>query len=104
MFGKKYNDTEDVPGNVCPHCRKKKITRSGMGTCGGRKCLQEENARAIYDGDFGTRYQSGGGQKVRIDGKGKQLKVLTSKTIKGTHCYVLADGKERITVPIDRCK
>lgn len=102
MRTRKYGEGESVPKGVCRHCKKRRVTRSGMGTCGRRACLAEENAQAM-SGHYGDRYESGATKKVKIDGRGKAMPVVGSKTIKGTHCYIINTGHGRMSVPIERC-
>lgn len=104
-WGRKYPDGEQKGGNVCiiAGCSKRK-SRSGMGTCGSRKCLA--TAQRILLSDEGIDPHKDGrdpgkGLKVKVDGKGSTKSVKSSKTVRGTHCYVLDDGT---TVPMDRCK
>lgn len=106
MRTKSYGNGENLPPGVCPCCRKRKIKRSGLGTCGGRTCIAEMNARAMKPTGYGDRYESGGGtgSKVKIDGRGKAMPVVGSKTVKGTHCYIVNTGKGRMTIPIERCE
>lgn len=67
-------------------------------TCGRQGCIQKVN-ESLRDG-VDNRDPSQG-IKVKVDGKGSAKKVKTSKTIRGTHCYILTDGT---AIPINRCK
>jgi hypothetical protein len=72
------------------------------GRCAGG-CGRKGKARVFNKGlrgaDVDNRDPSRG-MKVKVDGRGPAKKVTGSKTIKGTHCYVLQDGT---AIPINRC-
>jgi hypothetical protein len=44
---RKYKEGESLPSDVCPGCRNHKKSRSGMGTCGHRDCIDYLNTISI---------------------------------------------------------
>ena len=68
-------------------------------TCGSQRCIQKVNESLRGSGE--DNRDPSQGMRVKVDGKGSPKKVKTSKTIRGTHCYILQDNT---AVPIDRCK
>lgn len=102
---RKRKDGEMLPDNMCPYCRKRKITRSGGGSCCGRSgCLAQLNADSVGGGD---RAKTAKGETVWVKGsRGHEYVVITDKQVRGTPCYVLKDKQtgDRITRPIDDCE
>lgn len=47
MKTRKYKEGESLPSDVCPGCRNHKKSRSGMGTCGHRDCIDYLNTISI---------------------------------------------------------
>ena len=47
MKTRKYREGEALPSDVCPGCRNHKKSRSGMGTCGHRDCIDYLNTISI---------------------------------------------------------
>lgn len=102
----KYGEGEEISANTCPHCRKRRIKRSGLGTCGNSRCLAAENRRAINDDDdhYGDRRKTAKNERIWIKGQvGREYRVVSDKTVRGKPCYVLKDTKtgDKITVPIE---
>lgn len=102
---RKRKDGEALPDNFCPYCRKRRVTRSGGGSCCGKPaCLAKLNADSVGEGDRG---KSAKGETVWVKGsRGHDYKVVSDKDVRGVPCFVLQDKKtgDRITRPIDDCE
>lgn len=78
---------------MCRHCHKRYVKRSGLGTCGRTSCIAAENRAAMRDHDNqGQRHDTGAGMKVKVDGRGSAKTVVGSGTKGGKHFYRLAGG------------
>jgi len=85
-----YGPGEQKPGNRCiiEGCDRRK-SRSGMGTCGRKKCIDTAN-RLLVQGATVDNRDPAAGAKVKVGGQWKDVK--NSKTVRGTPCVVLKDG------------
>lgn len=88
---KRYGIGEAKPGNLCcmEGCDRRR-SRSGMGTCGRRKCIDAANR--VLLGDVAKVDNRDPSSRTSVKISGKWNKVSHSKTIKGEHCVVLNDG------------
>lgn len=86
-----YGAGEQKSGNTCiiEGCSRRK-SRSGMGTCGGRKCIEAANRILLKGAGAVDGTDPAAGGKVKIRGTWKNVKY--SKTVRGTHCVVLEDN------------
>jgi hypothetical protein len=91
------NKPDVIEGRCAGGCGRKAKPRV-FDTCGRQACIQKVNESLRGAGE--DNRDPSRGMKVKVDGKGSPKKVTGSKTIKGTHCYVLQDGT---AVPINRC-
>lgn len=97
----RYKPGENKPelfGDKCAGGCGRKGKARVFNTCGRQACIQKVN-EGLRGAEVDNRDPSRG-MKVKVDGKGSAKKVTGSKTIKGTHCYVLQDGT---AIPINRC-
>lgn len=87
---------------MCRHCHKRYVKRSGLGTCGRASCIAAENRAAMRDDTHqGQRQDTGAGMKIKVDGRGSVKKVVGSGTKGGRHFYRLQGGG---TVEINRAE
>lgn len=85
MKTRKYKEGESLPGDVCPGCRNHKKSRSGMGTCGHRDCIDYLNTISIKgatiedkDPATGAKWRDKSGKIVTSSyslGTGKNIRV-----------------------------
>lgn len=68
MKTRKYKEGESLPGDVCPGCRNHKKSRSGMGTCGHRDCIDYLNTISIKGATKDER-DPANGAKILFNGK-----------------------------------
>jgi hypothetical protein len=81
--------------DICRHCKKKPVSRRGLGTCGKRACLAAEQRAALYGDPYSTvdpRHDGGHGMRIKIDGRGSVKNVIGSGTKGGKHFYRLQGG------------
>jgi len=90
-MARKYGAGEQKSNSACiiEGCTRRR-SRSGMGTCGRRRCIDAANRILIGDDAQVNDRDPAAGGKVKIGGKWKPVKH--SKTVRGTHCVVLKDG------------
>lgn len=100
MPGKrKFGRGEAIPDGYCPHgCGNKKKGRSALYTCGSRKCVAAEQAKALDD-PYTDNRDPATGMKVKHAGQTYNVKRST-----GSGDNIAYVTKQGITLRAKDCK